>query len=63
MLILYFFEKTLTQNALDINRIDHNGVESSIPTEIGDLTELRSFSFSESYSLLKKIYGGIITLC
>jgi len=35
-----------------IYRADHNNFEGIIPPDIGNLTELRSFSFSKSYSQL-----------
>ena len=37
---------------LYIYRTDHNNFEGTIPSEIGNLTKLRSFSFSKSYSQL-----------
>jgi len=43
---------------------DHNNLEGTIPSEIGNLTELRSFSFSKSYSQLcnNALYGNAKTL-
>ena len=46
------FEKMLTLYVCYIYRADHNNFEGTIPPEIGNLTELRSLSFSKSYSQL-----------
>jgi len=45
----------MTLHVFRIYRTDHNNLEAAIPSEIGDMTELRSFSFSKSYSRLSNI--------
>jgi len=44
------YEKMLTLYVCYIYRTDHNNLVGTIPSEIGNLTELRSFSFSKFYS-------------
>jgi len=45
----------LTLYVNHIYRTDHNNLNGAIPSEIGDLTELRYFSFSKSCYQLKNI--------